>query len=105
MKKKTLLQKFLTYGLVEKALFKIFKKLGVNNRNNATFLKLKSINRIKRFLKRRLLGKKLKIRIKNRIKFQFDIRSYKGVRHKSKYPVRGQRTHTNARTSKKLSKL
>lgn len=31
-----------------------------------------------------------------------NIRSYRGLRHVQKLPVRGQRTHTNARTQKKL---
>lgn len=31
--------------------------------------------------------------------------SYRGLRHKRNLPVRGQRTHTNARTQKKLAKL
>ena len=30
-----------------------------------------------------------------------EIRSYRGVRHRSRLPVRGQRTHTNAKTIKK----
>lgn len=30
------------------------------------------------------------------------IRSYRGIRHRQGFPVRGQRTHTNARTVKKL---
>jgi small subunit ribosomal protein S13 len=29
-----------------------------------------------------------------------DIACYRGVRHRRKLPVRGQRTHTNARTKK-----
>jgi ribosomal protein S13 len=33
-----------------------------------------------------------------------EIRSYRGVRHRAKLPVRGQRTHTNAKTSKKKKK-
>ncbi len=39
------------------------------------------------------------------IQFLKDIRSYRGVRHKCRLPVRGQRTHTNARTSKKKKKF
>ena len=34
------------------------------------------------------------------IKRLIDINSYRGVRHKKGLPVRGQRTHTNARTRK-----
>lgn len=34
------------------------------------------------------------------IKRMMDLGSYRGLRHRKKLPVRGQRTHTNARTRK-----
>jgi small subunit ribosomal protein S13 len=34
------------------------------------------------------------------IKRLIDINCYRGIRHKRGLPVRGQRTHTNARTRK-----
>ena len=34
------------------------------------------------------------------IKLQMDLGSYVGLRHRRRLPVRGQRTHTNARTRK-----
>lgn len=34
------------------------------------------------------------------IKRQMDLGSYRGLRHRKGLPVRGQRTHTNARTRK-----
>jgi small subunit ribosomal protein S13 len=34
------------------------------------------------------------------VKRLMDIGSYRGVRHRRGLPVRGQRTHTNARTRK-----
>lgn len=34
------------------------------------------------------------------IKRMMDLGSYKGLRHRKRLPVRGQRTHTNARTRK-----
>ncbi len=34
------------------------------------------------------------------IKTKMDLGSYQGLRHRRKLPVRGQRTHTNARTRK-----
>ena len=34
------------------------------------------------------------------VKRLMDISSYRGVRHRKRLPVRGQRTHTNARTRK-----
>ncbi len=34
------------------------------------------------------------------IKRLLDLKCYRGLRHRNKLPVRGQRTHTNARTRK-----
>ena len=36
------------------------------------------------------------------IKKLVDINTYKGLRHKDKLPVRGQRTRTNAKTKKRI---
>ena len=38
------------------------------------------------------------------VKRLMDIGSYRGIRHRKGLPVRGQRTHTNARTRKGKSK-
>jgi len=38
------------------------------------------------------------------IKSCMDLGSYRGLRHRRKLPVRGQRTHTNARTRKGKAK-
>jgi small subunit ribosomal protein S13 len=38
------------------------------------------------------------------VKRLMDIGSYRGIRHRKGLPVRGQRTHTNARTRKGRSK-
>lgn len=38
------------------------------------------------------------------IKFLMDLGCYRGLRHRRKLPVRGQRTHTNARTRKGKAK-
>jgi small subunit ribosomal protein S13 len=35
-------------------------------------------------------------------KFLFDIKSYRGLRNRLKLPSRGQRTHTNAKTKKRV---
>ena len=42
----------------------------------------------------------LRRRVSQDIKRLSDIGSYRGQRHKRRLPVRGQRTHTNARTRK-----
>ncbi|RAP31971.1 30S ribosomal protein S13 [Candidatus Marinamargulisbacteria bacterium SCGC AG-439-L15] len=42
----------------------------------------------------------LRRRINQDVKRLMDIGCYRGIRHKKKLPVRGQRTHTNARTKR-----
>lgn len=42
----------------------------------------------------------LRQEVKRNIKKKVDIKCYQGIRHKLGLPVRGQRTHTNARTRK-----
>ena len=42
----------------------------------------------------------LRVLVKQNIKRKKDIKCYQGIRHIKRLPVRGQRTHTNARTRK-----
>jgi small subunit ribosomal protein S13 len=42
----------------------------------------------------------LRREVAQNIKRKIDIGSYQGIRHRRGLPVRGQRTHTNARTRK-----
>jgi small subunit ribosomal protein S13 len=42
----------------------------------------------------------LRREVQQNIKRKIEIGSYQGVRHRRGLPVRGQRTHTNARTRK-----
>jgi small subunit ribosomal protein S13 len=42
----------------------------------------------------------LRTEVSMNIKRLMDIGSYRGIRHRRGLPVRGQRTHTNARTKK-----
>jgi ribosomal protein S13 len=48
---------------------------------------------------------KLKQKIHEDINSFISMNSVKGFRHRSKLPVRGQRTHSNAKTCKKISKI
>ena len=47
----------------------------------------------------------LRREIAGNIKRHLDMGSYRGLRHRRNLPVRGQRTHTNARTRKGPSKM
>ena len=42
----------------------------------------------------------LRREVTGNIKRHLDMGSYRGMRHRKNLPVRGQRTHTNARTRK-----
>lgn len=43
--------------------------------------------------------------ISEKILHLIDIRCYRGLRHKNSLPLRGQRTHTNGKTAKKLNRM
>ena len=60
----------------------------------------------KRHLNRfpRLLGRDLKQSYRSNCQRLIDLKTYRGSRHKQGYPVRGQRTQTNASTQKRLHK-
>ena len=42
----------------------------------------------------------LRRQVQEKIKRKVEVNSYQGIRHRRGLPVRGQRTHTNARTRK-----
>lgn len=75
----------------------IDKNIITKNLSNSEFIK------IRRFIDLfYCIEGHLKTQIFVNIKRLLDIKCYKGLRHKKKLPVRGQRTHTNARTNKHL---
>lgn len=47
----------------------------------------------------------LRKEISMNIKRLIDLGAYRGLRHKNRLPVRGQRTHTNARTRKGRARI
>jgi small subunit ribosomal protein S13 len=47
------------------------------------------------------VGNDLRDATRSSIQRLMRIRCYRGIRHKERLPVRGQRTHTNARTQKR----
>ena len=101
-KKKSLKNKSFGFGINKKN--KITDFLGLNHRKKPRKFKIKQKNKIKKIIsksRKKILGKKLKIKINKIIEFYINMKSYKGMRHKFKYPIRGQRTRTNAKTIKK----
>lgn len=92
-----------SFGLSIKKSFFISKFLGFNSRLDLNKkLNGKKIYFIKKRIKRFFFGSNLKNSIRLSILSLIHIKSYKGIRHKSKQPARGQRTHTNGKTKKKF---
>lgn len=80
------------------------KNVGINLRNKIRNVKIKSLNRVNKLFNSDILGRKLILENKDNYDFLIKLKTYKGNRHKFGYPARGQRTHTNAKTKKKLRK-
>jgi small subunit ribosomal protein S13 len=51
-----------------------------------------------------ILQDELLYKTKQNIQLLVKLRNFKGIRHSKSLPVRGQRTHTNAKTNKLLKK-
>nr|YP_010394799.1 ribosomal protein S13 [Phytophthora versiformis]DAZ89236.1 TPA_asm: ribosomal protein S13 [Phytophthora versiformis] len=93
------------YGINEFQSKKICKNIGINPQITLNKLKNNHVNRLINYINKNLkveqFLKKLKIERLNELK---EIKSNRGIRQSQGLPVRGQRTHTNAKTSKKLKK-
>ena len=89
------------YGLGPSSAKKIVKELDIeknvriNDLSEGDMAKLRSI-----LEKDYSLEGDLRVEVKNSIKRLIDINCYRGTRHRSGLPVRGQRTRTNSRTRK-----
>jgi small subunit ribosomal protein S13 len=59
------------------------------------------ISRIREYIDRNFVVEgELRKRVRQNIQRLVEINSYRGIRHRRGLPVRGQRTHTNARTKR-----
>jgi small subunit ribosomal protein S13 len=89
------------YGIGRPQANKILVSTGVNPDTKVRELNDDEINRIRKVIEEqyRVEGD-LRKEISFNIKRLMEIASYRGLRHRRGLPVRGQRTHTNARTRK-----
>lgn len=91
-------------GLGNNSIIALRSIFGINLKKQSKFnIPYISTLRIKKFLRIKKTDILLQTLIKKRINNHILIKSYIGIRHKNSYPVRGQRTHTNAKTQKKLA--
>lgn len=93
------------YGINKSKYTILQKKLGYNIRFKPSLLRYTAKTQLINIIGKKKLGRRLKQYNRDRIFSLIDIRSYRGMRHKRGLPVRGQRTHTNAKTSKSRPKL
>lgn len=92
------------YGIGKYKALLICKKLGFSHNfkpKNLSFHKVNQILKLTELLNFVLANdlKKFKLLRKQHL---LNIKSYRGLRRKKGFPVRGQRTHTNAKTAKKF---
>lgn len=79
----------------------IMEKAGIDPALRIRELSDADVNRLRQVIERdyKVEGA-LRTEVAMNIKRLMDIGSYRGIRHRRGLPVRGQRTHTNARTKK-----
>jgi len=61
------------------------------------------INKISKYLETWIIGPELKQIVRSNIERLKKIKCYRGIRHLKKLPVHGQRTHSNAKTCKRVT--
>lgn len=91
------------YGIGKANSFLICKKLGFSKNLKAKNLSKEQVNRLITLidsLNLELASELKKLKLLSAKKLLF-IKSYKGLRKNQGLPIRGQRTHTNARTARK----
>jgi small subunit ribosomal protein S13 len=89
------------FGIGRTTARQILEKTGVNATQRIRDLSEADVNKLRQSIERdvRVEGA-LRTEVAMNIKRLMDIGSYRGIRHRRGLPVRGQRTHTNARTKK-----
>lgn len=89
------------YGVGRKTAVKICEDLNVDGAIRAGDLSGEEVNKIREYIENNLqVEGDLRRQVSLSIKRLLDLGTYRGLRHKRGLPVRGQRTHTNARTRK-----
>lgn len=89
------------YGIGPTTAKKLCAELGLDVNTKVSSLTEDEVNRIRAYVDANLtIEGDLRRDVQNDIKRKIEIGCLQGVRHRKGLPVRGQRTHTNARTRK-----
>ena len=89
------------YGIGRASAQQIIEKAGIDTSLRIRDLTDADVNKLRQVIEKefRVEGA-LRTEVAMNIKRLMDVGSYRGIRHRRGLPVRGQRTHTNARTKK-----
>ena len=89
------------YGIGPTRSFQIVDGTQINAGTKVRDLSEEEVSRIREYIDRNYkVEGDLRRDVAQDIKRKIEISSYQGIRHRRSLPVRGQRTHTNARTRK-----
>jgi small subunit ribosomal protein S13 len=89
------------YGIGRSRANKILEEAGISVDRRIRELTEDEVNRIRTIIDQQgMVEGDLRKQVQMDIKRLMDIGCYRGLRHRRGLPVRGQRTHTNARTRK-----
>ncbi|MFM7257644.1 MAG: 30S ribosomal protein S13 [Acidimicrobiaceae bacterium] len=89
------------FGIGRTTAKKLCDETGINPDTRVRDLTDSEVNKIRIFIENNLSVEGDRRRnVQTDIKRKIEIGSYQGTRHRKGLPVRGQRTHTNARTRK-----
>ena len=89
------------YGIGKPTAQKIADDLGLDRNTKVSQLTEDEVNQIRTYVDQNLtIEGDLRRDVQTDIKRKFEIGCLQGIRHRKGLPVRGQRTHTNARTRK-----
>ena len=93
------------FGIGRPTSNRILQETGVSPDARVRDLSDSEVARLRQIIERSVkVEGALRTEVAMNIKRLMDIGSYRGIRHRKGLPVRGQRTHTNARTRKGRSK-
>ncbi|MDE3151462.1 MAG: 30S ribosomal protein S13 [Gemmatimonadota bacterium] len=89
------------FGIGRKSAAEIVQKAGIDASLRVRDLSDADVNKLRQAIEREYkVEGALRTEVAMNVKRLMDIGSYRGIRHRRGLPVRGQRTHTNARTKK-----
>ena len=89
------------YGIGSTIANEICKNVGISEGKRVNKLTDDEVLKIREYIENKYkVEGDLRSEVSLNVKRLTDLATYRGLRHRKKLPVRGQRTHTNARTRK-----